>query len=178
MGIASKLAEGPVRLIPAKRVGPIASAFASDISTEMALVPCVCGPDLRGRKGDQPMPRTIGEIRRADRERKRRQRAEAAAAGVPSSQQVNIAIVEALSFASSAGVNIEAARAGEQPAIGVATILSAAHKILVHRLGFDGEASKAALLKALAPRQEHRWPSFVPTHYAGPMPIDAPPSAG
>lgn len=118
------------------------------------------------------MPRTIAEIRRADRERKRRQRAAASAAGVPSAAQVNIALVEAMSFMSSAGVNIEAAKAGAQPEIEVGQILSAAHKILVHRLGFDGEASTAALLKALAPRPEHRWPSFVPSHYAGPMPTD------
>ncbi|MBJ3784514.1 hypothetical protein [Devosia sediminis] len=110
------------------------------------------------------MPRTIAEIRRHDRERKRAQRAAAAAAGVPSSAQVSIAIVEALSFAAASGVNIETARVGGEPAITMASILSAAHVVLVSRLGFDAAASTAALLKALAPRPEHRWPSFVPTH--------------
>lgn len=110
------------------------------------------------------MPRTIVEIRRHDRERKRAQRAAAAAAGVPSSAQVSIAIVEALSFAAASGVNIETARRGGEPAITMASILSAAHAVLVDRLGFDAPASTAALLKALAPRPEHRWPSFVPTH--------------
>ena len=120
------------------------------------------------------MPRTFAEIRKNDRERKRLQRAAAAAAGVPSSPQVNIAIVEAMAFAASDGVNIEAARAGTQPTVTMASILSAAHKILTIRLGFDATASTAALLKALAPRPEHRWPSYVPSHYSGPMPIDAP----
>ena len=110
------------------------------------------------------MPRTIAEIRRIDRERKRAQRAAAAAAGIPTSSQVNIAIAEAVSFAASAGVNIAAAKTGTEPAITMASILSAARSILVDRLGFDATASTAALLKALAPRPEHRWPSFVPSH--------------
>lgn len=110
------------------------------------------------------MPRTIGEIRRADRERKRRQRAAATAAGIPSSNQVYHAIAEAVSFAGSSGVNIAAAREGAEPVITIASVLSAARSILVDRLGFDGEATTAALLKALAPRPEHRWPSFVPSH--------------
>ena len=120
------------------------------------------------------MPRTIAELRRYDRERKRRQRAASAAAGVPSSSQVNIAIVEALAFAAASGVSIEAVKAGQQPAIEVRQVLSAAHKILAMRLGCDGEASHKALLKALAPRPEHRWPSHIPSHYSGPMPIDPP----
>ena len=114
------------------------------------------------------MPRTIAEIRRHDRERKREQRAAAAAAGIPSSAQVHNAIAEALAFAGSSGVNIETAKAGGEPAITMSAILSAAHRILVDRLGFDGDASTAALLKALAPRPEHRWPSFVPSHAAMP----------
>ncbi|QYO78390.1 hypothetical protein [Devosia salina] len=114
------------------------------------------------------MPRTIAEIRRHDRERKRAQRAAAAAAGIPNSAQVHNAIVEAVSYAASAGVNIEAARSGGEPAITMSAILSAAHRVLVDRLGFDADASRAALLKALAPRPEHRWPSFVPSHAAMP----------
>ncbi|MBE7732157.1 hypothetical protein [Devosia faecipullorum] len=117
------------------------------------------------------MPRTIAEIRRHDRERKRQQRAAAAAAGIPNSAQVHNAIAEALAFAAASDVNIEAAKAGQQPAIEVRHVLSAAHKILAVRLGFDGEASHKALLKALAPRPEHRWPSYIPSRYAGPMPL-------
>ena len=114
------------------------------------------------------MPRTIAEIRRTDRERKRQQRAAAAAAGIPTSSQEHNAITEALAFAGASGVNIEAARAGAEPTITMAAILSAAHAVLVDRLGFDADASRAALLKALAPRPEHRWPSFVPSHAAMP----------
>lgn len=75
------------------------------------------------------MPRTITEIRRADRERKRQQRAAAAASGIPSPNQVNIAIVEAVSFAASDGVNIAAAKAGSEPSITMAAVLSAAHNV-------------------------------------------------
>jgi hypothetical protein len=114
------------------------------------------------------MPRTIAEIRRIDRERKRQQRAAAAAAGIPTSSQVHNAITEALAFAGSSGVNIETAKAGGEPAITMASILSAAHAVLVDRLGFDAEASTAALLKALSPRPEHRWSSYVPSHAAMP----------
>ncbi|WEJ31692.1 hypothetical protein [Devosia sp. SD17-2] len=116
------------------------------------------------------MPRTISEIRKANRERKRIQRAAMAEAGVPTSAQVHNAIGEALAFAASSGVNIEATRRGEQPLIAVTSVLSAAHKILVHRLGLDAAACTAALLKVLAPRPEHRWPSYVPSHYCSPMP--------
>lgn len=116
------------------------------------------------------MPRTISEIRKADRERKRIQRAAMQQAGIPTSAQVHNAIAEALSFAAASGVNIETAKVGGQPAIEVRHVLSAAHKILTVRLGLNGEACTAALLKALAPRPEHRWPSYVPSHYAGPMP--------
>lgn len=123
------------------------------------------------------MPRTIAEIRKADRERKRQQRAAMAEAGVPTPAQVHNAITEALAFASASGVNIKATRRGEQPLIAVTSVLSAAHKILTLRLGLDASASTAALLKALAPRPEHRWPSYVPSHYAGLMP-EAPVGAG
>ena len=123
------------------------------------------------------MPRTIADIRKFDRERKRLQRAAAAAAGIPSAPAVNAAIVEALAFAGSAGVNIEAAKTGAEPSIGMSAVLSAAHKILVSRLGFDGAASTTALLKALSPRPEHRWPSYVPSHHIASTQIDPPPVA-
>lgn len=112
------------------------------------------------------MPRTIAEIRRTDRERKRARRAADAAAGIPSAAQVHNAIAEGLAFAAASGVNIEAARSGGKPAITMAAVLSAAHAVLVNRLGFDADASRAALLKILSPRPEHRWPSYVPSHAA------------
>lgn len=114
------------------------------------------------------MPRTIAEIRRIDRERKRAQRAANAAAGIPNSAQVHNAIAEALAFAGASGVNIAAAKTGAEPTITMAAVLAAAHRILVDRLGFDAAASTAALLKALSPRPEHRWPSFMPSHAAMP----------
>lgn len=116
------------------------------------------------------MPRTITEIRRQDRDRKRAERSSIRALGIPTPAQANAAIVEACAFAAASSVNIEAAKAGRQPVIEVRHILSAAHKILSIRLGLDSHQSTHALLKALTPRPEHRWPSHVPSHHVAPPP--------
>lgn len=115
------------------------------------------------------MTRTITEIRRNDRDRKRRQREHNRAQGVPTAAQVNAAIAEAVSFLAASNVNIEAVKNGYYPAILVTQLLSAAHKILVVRCGYDGAACTRALLKAVAPRVEHQWPSFVPSHHHRPV---------
>lgn len=107
---------------------------------------------------------TIAQRRKTDRDRKRRQRAEARAAGVPSSAAALNAIAEAVAFEATSRVNIERARVGSTPQIDLALVFTTAVQILTQRHGCDIEHSRAAVKKLLAPRVEHRWPSFIPTH--------------
>lgn len=108
------------------------------------------------------MAMTPAERRKKERERKARQRAAARADGRPELAVVNTAIVEAVSF-TLAGVNI-GLREGERATfVNSVQVGRVAIKILVTRLGFDLEHSKAMVMDALAPREEHRWPSHVPS---------------
>jgi hypothetical protein len=108
------------------------------------------------------MAMTAADRRKKDRERKQRQRAAARDAGKPELAVVNAAITEAVAF-TLAGVNI-GLREGERATfVNSAQVGRVAIKILVVRLGFDFEHSKKMVLAALAPREEHRWPSTIPS---------------
>ena len=106
--------------------------------------------------------------RRYERERKAEARAEARANGVPSAEQVKAAVTEALSFVANAGAGgrVNIGPSG-QVLIDAGRVIRVAVKILVKRGEFDEGHSKAAVLKALGPREEHQWPSHYPTHHVG-----------
>lgn len=114
------------------------------------------------------MPMTALQRRRADAERKRRQRQAARAAGRPSADQVYHAIAEANSFAllcADRRVWIESE--GWQP-VNVTVIINAAVDILDHRCGFDRAASKKAVVDVLRPRPPHRNAGYVPSVVVSP----------
>ena len=106
------------------------------------------------------MPKTIAEVRKFNRERRAKQRAAARAAGVPPPAQVHAALAEASAFAMRAGVNI----AGRQLLIDSGMMMVTAVEILVHRAGYDVQRSREAVAKIMAPRPEHVWPGYVPSH--------------
>jgi hypothetical protein len=110
------------------------------------------------------MPRTIAELRKFNRERRAAQRAAAREAGIPPADRVAAAIAEATAFAMrSGGVNI--GDDGEQHLqIDAATVITAAVDILTRRAGFDMKHSRAAVARIVAPRPEHVWPGYVPSH--------------
>ena len=108
------------------------------------------------------MAMTAAERRKRERERKALQRANARADGKPDAATVNFAIVEAVAFAL-AGVNI-GLRAGEHASyVNCVQVGRVAIKILVLRCGFDLEHSKRLVMQQLAPREQHRWPSHLPS---------------
>jgi hypothetical protein len=107
---------------------------------------------------------SIAQRRRSDRDRKRRQRAAARAAGVPSSAAALNAIAEGVAFLATSRVNIERARSGLTPQVDLALVFTTAVQILTARHGCDKHHSEVAIKRLLAPRPEHRWPSHVPTH--------------
>lgn len=108
------------------------------------------------------MAMTSTERRRKERERKAQQRANAREVGRPGLAVVNAAIVEAAAYALS-GVNI-GLKAGEHASyVNMLQVGRVAIKILVVRLEYDLEHSKALVMQQLAPREEHRWPSHVPS---------------
>lgn len=106
------------------------------------------------------MAKTIAEVRAFNRERRSRQRAAARAAGVPPPPQVHAALAEASAFAMRAGVNIE----GRRLLIDSGLMMTTAVEILVHRAGYDLQRSREAVARIVAPRPEHVWPNFVPSH--------------
>ena len=118
------------------------------------------------------MAMSPAERRRKERERKARQRAAARDAGKPTTAMVHAAIVEALAFEMSAGVNIgdhggQVAARGTM--IDAAAVSVVAGRILRRRFGAAREHSKAAIINALMPRPEHSWTSRYPTHAISPL---------
>lgn len=101
------------------------------------------------------MTKTIAEIRRDDRIRKRLARARNKELGIPSGAAINSAIVEALSFAILKGEYTT------QPAL--SDIVPAAKAILVDRQGYSHAYVKDGIRSALLPRPEHRWRAHTPT---------------
>lgn len=112
------------------------------------------------------MPQTTAERRRYERDRKRRTRAAARAAGAPTGAAVNAAIAEATSFVL-ACVNIAV---GEVPMLPVADVVLTAKAILIDRGGYNPRLSALALKKALDAREQHDWPSHIPTRAPEPAP--------
>lgn len=108
------------------------------------------------------MAQTEAERRRWDRNYRRRIRAEARAAGKPTLSAVNAAITEAAAFALT-GVNIGLKEGMRASYVNSDQIMRVALKILCVRQGFNFEVSKKMIMSQLAPREEHRWPSHVPT---------------
>lgn len=108
------------------------------------------------------MTMTAAERRRKERERKAQQRANAREEGRPDLAVVNAAIVEAAAYVLT-GVNI-GLKVGEHASyVNMLQVGRVAIKILVVRLEYDLEHSKALVMQQLAPREEHRWPSRVPS---------------
>lgn len=105
----------------------------------------------------------LQERRRRDRERKAAERAEMNALGVPSADVVNRAMVEALSFSMTSANKDRKSNERPHTAIEMSSVVWTALRILCVRGGYDLKASRAALLQALAARDEHRWPSHVPS---------------
>lgn len=108
------------------------------------------------------MAMSTAERRRKERDRKREQRATARIEGRPKLALVNAAIVEAAAFAL-AGVNIGLKVGQHASLVNMVQVGRVAIKILVVRHGFDLEHSKRLVMQQLDPREEHRWPSHVPT---------------
>lgn len=118
------------------------------------------------------MARTIAELRKFNRERRAAQRAAARAAGIPPADRVTAAVGEATSFAMRSGVkrpgvNIEQ-DAGLHLWINTGLVITTAVAILVDRWGFDRRHSSLAVARIVAPRPEHLWPRYVPTHTKAP----------
>lgn len=109
------------------------------------------------------MAMSLQERRKKDRERKATERAQMEALGIPPADALHRAIVEAVAFAL-AGVNI-GRLPGDKPrrAIDMDVVVWTALRILCVRGEFDLKETRAALLQALAAREEHRWPSHVPS---------------
>lgn len=103
------------------------------------------------------MPQTTNDRRRYERERKREQRAADRAAGRPTGAAVNAALAEALALVVNTGVNIEAGKA----MIDSGRVAVLAKRILHRRMGYDRELSNVAIVRAVAPRGQHRWPSVI-----------------
>jgi hypothetical protein len=110
------------------------------------------------------MPMTATQRRAADAERKRRQRRAARAEGRPSADRIYHAIAEACSFAllvADRRVWIESA--GWLP-VNIKVIIDAAVDILVD-FGFDGSASKKAVVAILRPRVTHGQFGNIPSKF-------------
>lgn len=110
------------------------------------------------------MAKTLQEKRRADRDRKRRQRARARELRAPGLAAVHRAVVEALGFALvTAPVKAEWRPDEGWCPVSITVIIDTAVDILVKRHAFDRSLSRKAVRATLAPREEWRWPSNVPT---------------
>jgi len=111
---------------------------------------------------------TALQRRRADAERKRRQRQAARAAGRPSADQVYHAIAEATSFSLLCADRRAWVPEHDWQPVNVTVIINAAVDILDHRCGFDRAASKKAVIDVLRPRPPHRNAGFVPSVVVSP----------
>lgn len=110
------------------------------------------------------MAMTAAQRRKADRERKRIQRAAAAQRGQPARvESINAAIVEAIAFALlTADTRVWSREEGWMP-VNISVAIEAAADILVARHGHDRAAAKRAVVDRLRPRARHRLPTSVPS---------------
>ena len=114
------------------------------------------------------MAMSATERRIRDRERKRAQRAAMRMHGVPEAASVYHAITEALAFAMVHSDKRTWVRGTSWCPVNSAVVIAAAIDVLVDRLGFERDASKAAVKQALAPKNAWRYPTYTPSSNPAP----------
>lgn len=114
------------------------------------------------------MAMSLTERRKKDRERKAEQRAAAKAAGVPTPELTYHAITESLAFAMVHGDKRLWLRGTGWCPVNSAVVFAAAVDLLVDRFQCERDAAKAAVKKALAPRDSWRHGDYTPS--ANPIP--------
>ena len=106
--------------------------------------------------------RAADDEREKERLKKRQQRAHRRAIGAPSAEAVARAIVEANAFVWQ-GVNIDAPKEQRTTMLDMRDVMRAAIVILCRRAHYDPVQVLQAVAGQLAFREEHRWPSHIPS---------------
>lgn len=110
------------------------------------------------------MAMTAAQRRKADRDRKRAQRAAAAKIGQPARvESVNAAIIEAISFAVLTADKRTWSRNARWMPVNIAVVMAAATDILVIGGGHDRTAAEKAIVNRLRPRGRHKMRTSVPS---------------